>query len=206
MTRPPQRSAHDDSAVKDCCEAGEGRAAGIDRLYSIFKEVDGLFAEYGDYMEEVKRRAAGVSAAVEDSGLFIEQHTSVVCPACLQVCCINRHSYHELADIVCILALGERPPVYTRVVADTKPCQFLGEKGCSVRRALRPHRCNWYFCAPLLDHIKAVPAMEYRWFIAGLRDINEKREALLNAFAGGLKCAGYDIGRLMRESDEFFFT
>ncbi len=204
-SRPPV-NAHDDSAVRDGCGTAEGRAARINTLYSIRKEVDDMLAEYGDYMEEVRGRAAAVSAAVEKLGVFIERHTSVVCPACLQVCCLNRHSYHDLADIVCIRALGELPPVYGRGAADAEPCQFLGERGCSIRRALRPHRCNWYFCEPLLDHIKSVPAVEYRRFIAGLRDINEKREGLINTFTGALKSAGCDIGHMIRESDEFFFT
>lgn len=198
--------AHDGSVVKGRCGTGVGRAAGIDAIYSIRKEVDDLFSKYGDDMEEVRDLAAGVSAAIETAGLFIDRHTSVVCPACLQVCCINRHSYHELADIICIRALGEIPRIYRRRAADTEPCQFLGERGCSIRRPLRPHRCNWYFCVPLLEHIQTVPAREYRRFIAGLRDINEKREGVVKAFASALKWAGYDFVHLRRASDEIFFT
>jgi hypothetical protein len=180
------------------CGTGSGRGAGISVLYSIRKEVEELFAKYGDDLEKVRVRAEGVSAAIETAGAFIERHTSVVCPACPQVCCINRHSYHELRDVVCIYALGEKLPVYKKEAGDTEPCQFLGERGCSIRRPLRPHRCNWYFCGPLLEHIQTVSAREYRGFIADLRDINEKREGLFMTFANVLKGAGYECGRLGR--------
>jgi hypothetical protein len=204
VTSPLRSAAHDDAGIADWCGTGSGRGAGIDALYSIRKEVEDLFSNCADDLEELRGRAAGVSAAVETAGLFIERHTSVLCPACLKVCCVNRHSYHELADIICICALGERAPFYSRGAGDTEPCQFLGERGCSIRRPLRPHRCNWYFCGPLLEHIQTVPAREYRRFIAALRDINERREGLINAFAGVVKRAGYDFGRLRRASEEFF--
>jgi len=193
------RSSTDDApGIIDRCGTVPGRGAGIGALYSIRKEVEELFAKYGDDLEEVRVLAEGVSDAIETAGTFIERHTSVVCPECLQVCCINRHSYHELRDVVCIHALGEKLPAYKKEAWDTEPCQFLGEKGCTLGRPLRPHRCNWYFCAPLLEHIQTVSAREYRRFVAGLRDINEKREGLFMTFANALKGAGYDCGRLGR--------
>jgi hypothetical protein len=184
---------------------GSARGAGINALYSIRKEIDGLFSKYGDDLEEVTVLAEDVSAAVEAAGAFIERHTSVVCPECRQVCCINRHAYHDLNDIIFICALGERPPVYKIAAEDTEPCQFLGKRGCRVRRPLRPHRCNWYFCEPLLGHIQAASAREYRRFVAGLRAITEKREGLMAAFSAALQGGGHDLESLRRASDEFFF-
>lgn len=164
---------------------GRSLAGGRSRaetMRSIQAKVERLFREYGSEFEKLKTRAEAVASAVETSGRFVERHTSVVCPECFSVCCINRHSYLELVDMVCIYALGERPPVYKTEVADVEPCQFLGEKGCILRRSLRPHRCNWYFCTPLLEHIQTAHAHAYRAFIDGLRDINERRGALLAVF------------------------
>jgi len=188
-------------------DGGAMRAhAGIEALNSIRKEMDFIFRKYGGELEGLKVSAEAVSYAVETAGSFIERHTSAVCPGCLEVCCINRHSYHELADIVCIYALGRRPPFYREKVGDREPCQFLGKEGCTLRRPLRPHRCNWYFCTPLLDHIQSVSAREYRGFIADQRAINRKREELLNAFFAILKRAGYDFEGPKSAPDEIFFT
>jgi hypothetical protein len=144
-------------------------------------------------LEGLKMHAEAVSSAVEKAGSFIERHTSEVCPACPEICCINRHSYHETADLVCIYALGYRPSAYRKDVGDREPCQFLGREGCTVGRPLRPHRCNWYFCTPLLDRIQAVPARTYRWFIDGQRTINRRREDLVNAFLNILKKGRYNF-------------
>ena len=156
-------------------------------------------AEYRDRTEDYlviesffsrRRRALGPLAtlAAEVAGLtetvsgFIQEHTATVCTACAKVCCINRHSYHETADIIYLCALGERLPAYDKAVADTEPCQFLGERGCAIRRSLRPYRCNWYFCTPLLEHMQSASAREYRRFMGLMTELGRKREALLDIY------------------------
>lgn len=177
----------------------------IEALEFLRKEAEYLFAKYADELECLRVYAEAVTSEIETVGVFIERHTYVVCPECPQVCCINRHSYHELRDVVHIYAMGEKLPVSDKPAGDTEPCRFLGEKGCTLKRALRPHRCNWYFCEPLLKHIQNVPAQEYRRFIADLQGINEKREGLVNTFVNRLKGAEYNFERLKRAADEIFF-
>ncbi len=176
----------------------------VEAVRSIQAKVGNLFTKYSGEFGKLKAPAEAVSAAIETSGRFIERHTSVICPGCRSVCCINRHSYLEPIDMICIYALGESPPLYKTEAGDEEPCQFLGEKGCILQRPLRPHRCNWYFCAQLLEHIQATHAHEYRSFIAGLRQINEKREALLAGFLDALKKAGYEMESPPNVVDEIY--
>jgi hypothetical protein len=159
---------------------------------------NGLSAE----LEALARQAADSVEAISPS---IERHTSVVCPGCERVCCVNRHCYHELGDIVSIRSRGEVLPVYREGVGDEEPCQFLGERGCRLRRSLRPHRCNWFFCSSLLSHIRESSARGYRSLVAGLEDINRKRGALLRAFDLFFYAHGCDPAALKRSSDEIFF-
>jgi hypothetical protein len=174
-------------------------------LENILRQVEEALLASGSGLSELRGLATEAADAVEAISPVIERHTSVVCPGCLQVCCVNRHSYHELRDIVYLCSLGERPPAYRESVGDAEPCQFLGEKGCLLRRFLRPHRCNWFFCSPLLDHIAASSVRDYRSLVAALEDINRKRGALLRAFDGVMHARGRDAGALRRSSDEIFF-
>jgi len=127
--------------------------------------------------------ATEVSEMIELLSPFIQHHTEAVCPTCQKVCCINKHSYHKHDDILFIQALGEKLPVHKDGVDDSAPCQFLNEYGCTIKRSLRPYRCNWFFCTPLLKHMLNIPAPEYRKFSDSLRTLTKKRQELLNEFA-----------------------
>jgi hypothetical protein len=176
---------------------------------SVLKDIrlqveEALLAAAGG-LPEMRALARVAADAVEAISPAIERHTSVVCPGCVRVCCVNRHCYHELGDIVALCSCGEILPVYREDVGDEEPCQFLGEKGCRLRRSLRPHRCNWFFCSPLLSHIRESSARGYRSFVAGLEDINRKRAGLHLAFDLLMHAQGRDPAALRRSSDEIFF-
>lgn len=113
---------------------------------------------------------------------FIQKSTQEVCPQCRQVCCINRHSYHTHFDVLCLMALGEEIPHHKSGLGDSEPCQFLSSGGCRLGRSLRPYRCTWYFCTPLLEYIRNEPVREYRTFIACLERLSAERELLLTSF------------------------
>jgi hypothetical protein len=174
-------------------------------LEDILRKVQQALPGAGKEMSTIRELARDAAEAIEALSPSIERHTSVVCPDCKRVCCVNRYSYHELSDIIYLSSLGERPPAYRQGVGDTEPCQFIGERGCTLKRSLRPHRCNWFFCSPLLDHIQASPAREYRAFIAGLEEVNRKRERLITAFGEIIRKGAGDLEQLKRSSDEIFF-
>lgn len=118
---------------------------------------------------------------------FIQQNTSIVCPNCETVCCINRHGYYDYEDLIYIHTLGLKPPVYKEGISDTDPCQFLSQHGCAIERSIRPFRCNWYFCNALLVHIENGPAKPYRSFIKQLDEIVDLRKEMLDEFFRILK-------------------
>ncbi len=149
----------------------------------IIRKIEASFSMSGQALTNVKASAEELAAMIDGVSPFIEEHAASVCPACVRVCCVNRHSYHETQDIVLLYALGSRVPPYQEGIDDSAPCRFLGERGCTVNRRLRPHRCNWYFCTPLLDHISEVPGREYRIFVAMLAGLTERRAGMLQEFA-----------------------
>lgn len=151
------------------------RTADYHRIASVFEHHPGELAA-------VRALARQVAELTEQSGEFIQAHTALVCPSCTRVCCATRHSYHEVADIIYLCALGESLPVYAKGRAAGDPCQFISVEGCTIQRSLRPYRCNWYFCTPLLDHMQKTAARDYRKFMEILTELGRKREALLEYF------------------------
>jgi hypothetical protein len=113
---------------------------------------------------------------------FIQLNTAEVCPACRQVCCINRHGYYDYEDLIYIYSLGHKAPAYKNGLHDTVPCQFIAKTGCTIERAIRPFRCNWYFCDALLKHMEDGPAKPYRSFVNRFHEVIEMRREMLDEF------------------------
>ena len=151
-------------------------------LSRVLLNTEDMFEKHGRELVRVRNLAREISGLIESMSPFIQHNTEAVCPYCRDVCCINRHSYHEHRDIVYLQALGTKVPSYKKGKDDSAPCQFLGERGCTVDRSLRPYRCTWYFCTPLLDHIRCGPPALYRRFIDSLQLLTQKRQEMLNTF------------------------
>ncbi len=85
-----------------------------------------------------------------DSSPLIEEYTAVVCPDCGDVCCRQKHGMYREKDIRYLRALGVAVPQCDFAKPPEGPCEALGPCGCVRPRWLRPFKCTWYFCEPLL--------------------------------------------------------
>jgi hypothetical protein len=145
----------------------------IERMIDVHR---GELIHVVQYARMLKEEIDGISG-------FIQLNTSVVCPACEKVCCINKHGYYDHEDLIYVFSLGQERPVYGKGIDDTAPCQFLSERGCSRERSVRPFRCNWYFCDTLLGHMEKGPAKPYREFISRFQGIIETRRKMMDEFS-----------------------
>lgn len=112
----------------------------------------------------------------------IEELTASICPACSSVCCINRHSFHAADDLAYLAALGVEPPTPDPAIPDRDPCKFLGASGCVLPRHLRPFRCTWYFCDPLVAAMESGTGRKSRKLTADMQALIDIRNELLDAF------------------------
>jgi hypothetical protein len=110
---------------------------------------------------------------------FIQQHTSLVCPSCEKVCCINRHGNHDDNDKIFISALGREISAGNSEGNDTDPCRFLNPEGCSMDRWMRPFRCTWFFCDPLLESMEKDKGRAYREFVDTFKRLVDIRQKLI---------------------------
>ena len=130
-----------------------------------------VFSKQSHKLQKVKELAKKVNEGIERIHPFIQQSTEIICPRCTNVCCINKHGYHNYEDIIYTYAIDLKLPVYDFDRDDSTPCQFLSERGCVMSRSVRPSGCNWYFCDPLLEHMEA--RSEYGKFDNDLRNVAE---------------------------------
>ncbi len=131
----------------------------------------------------LRTKALEVKDHIDALSPLLEAFTASVCPSCKSVCCIHRHSRYDRSDMIYMTSLGRDVLDYRSDVEETAPCRFLSGSGCILERSLRPYRCTWYFCTPLLEHIMTVTgSAEYRNFVKQLQQITEKRMEMINHF------------------------
>jgi len=150
------------------------------------EKIRDLFQSYKEDLVGVSELARQIRAKIGIVDAFIQQHTSVVCPECRKVCCINKHAYYGCDDLIYIQALGLEP--HTREIrTDHEPCQFLSATGCRLDRTVRPSGCNWYFCDALYDSMEKAPEKEYADFDASLQELADLWMELGTEFRRKLK-------------------
>jgi epoxyqueuosine reductase QueG len=141
-----------------------------------------LFKTYNTKLNNVIILAQKTKALIDKIDPFIQNYTSIVCPQCKDVCCINRHSRYDFDDLLYIHALQVEELVFLQGIDDNAPCQFLSSKGCTIERFRRPFRCNWYFCDSLLKAMINGPARPYRSFINLMNEIVQSRKGMIDKF------------------------
>lgn len=135
----------------------------------ILYRLEDIFHNCDNELQEIKEIARKIKEGIEKISPFIQQCTEIVCPACKNICCSNKHGYYNREDLVYIHAVGLKPPEFEFGRKNSDPCQFLSVKGCTLERSVRPSGCNWYFCESLLDYMEKRP--DYQEFDDSLSDV-----------------------------------
>jgi len=110
---------------------------------------------------------------------FIEKHTSIVCPDCRKVCCIDKHGRYDRNDLIFLNALGVNKCNDLPDRDESDPCRFLNQTGCTRERWERPFRCTQFFCDALLKSLEHDNAKLYRAFVEYLQHLIDVRQRLL---------------------------
>jgi hypothetical protein len=166
---------------------GRGR-----ELLAAAARIEEFFREHTEELSGIRRTAQGVRERIRAVDPFVERHTSDVCPRCRKRCCINRHAYYNLDDLIYLAALGVKPHAYD-CRKDAEPCQFLSERGCRLEREMRPSGCNWYFCESLFSRMEET-GDAYQEFDDALQELADLWMELISGFRAIFRrSTGYEI-------------
>ena len=106
-----------------------------------------------------------------DSSPLIEEYTSAICPLCTEVCCKQKHGLYQDGDRSYLGALAVIMPARDTARPADGPCEMMGPSGCTQPRWMRPFRCTWYFCEPLLIALNDSPQKKARRLSTALREM-----------------------------------
>ena len=124
--------------------------------------------------EEIRAQAEQLKELLIESSPLIEEYTGMVCPDCRDVCCRQKHGTFREADRIYLKALGIEVPPQDPALTPESPCQFMGPTGCIRPRWLRPFKCTWYFCEPLLAALNEGPQRKARRLSALLQEMVDR--------------------------------
>ncbi|RMD60125.1 MAG: hypothetical protein D6828_00480 [Nitrospirae bacterium] len=154
--------------------------------YRLIHEIYESFQQYEDQLRIVKEKASELRRSIREVDAFIESLTGKVCTTCTNVCCINKHAYADHIDLVYLIALEHPIPTLKPHLNEYDPCQFLSASGCTIERAYRPFRCNWYFCPSLIDYMDKNQGRAMRLFSERMKYIINKRREMAESFVSFL--------------------
>jgi hypothetical protein len=156
--------------------------------------IEEFFREHAEELAGIRKTAQEVRVRVRAVDPFIERHSSEVCPRCRKPCCIHRHAYYNLDDLIYLSALGLKPHAYD-CREDTEPCQFLSAGGCKLAREVRPSGCNWYFCESLFSRMEETSGDAYKEFDDDLQELAGLWMELISEFRAIFRqSTGYELG------------
>jgi hypothetical protein len=113
-----------------------------------------------------------------ESSPLIEEYTSVVCPGCTDVCCRQKHGCYRGKDLGYLRALGVDAPLRDAAKPLEGGCEMMRPGGCREPRWLRPFKCTWYFCAPLLTALDEGSPRKARRLSAMLQEMADLYQEL----------------------------
>jgi len=102
---------------------------------------------------------------------LIEEYTAAICPACIDVCCRQKHGLYRDRDIAYLKSLGVQVPRRDAALPLEGPCEAMGPRGCVLPRWTRPFKCTWYFCEPLLAALNEGPPRKARQLTAAIDEM-----------------------------------
>ena len=105
------------------------------------------------------------------SSPVLEEYTALICPDCTNVCCKQKHGTFRENDILYLRALGVKVPKRDEERPPEGPCEWMGPGGCVQPRWMRPFKCTWYFCEPLLKAMSESPPRKARRVSAMLQEM-----------------------------------
>ncbi len=108
-----------------------------------------------------------------DSSPLIEEYTAAVCPTCTDICCRQKHGLYQEGDRRYLACLGERVPDRDPSRPHDGPCEAMAPCGCIHPRWLRPFRCTWWFCKPLLNALNEGPPRKMRRLSGLLQEMSD---------------------------------
>ena len=105
----------------------------------------------GLYRSELDRsfeRAQEIRERLEPIFVLMDDMCARTCPDCHETCCSVASVWLNFQDLLLLHLLDRTPPPHQTLYNLKAACAYLGPRGCTLPRIMRPWFCTRYICIP----------------------------------------------------------
>jgi hypothetical protein len=119
--------------------------------------VDHLIRLHQPELDRAVALALKVQVKLESIFSLIDELCLLTCPRCPDPCCLAAKVWINFQDLLFLhLSAQKIPPA--QMMSDLKEiCRYLGAKGCTLPRIVRPWICTWYCCPSQTANLNKMP-------------------------------------------------
>jgi hypothetical protein len=113
---------------------------------------------------------------------FLEELCSLTCPWCPDPCCSHAKVWIDFRDMVFLHLCKIQIPPYQLLDNMKKSCRYLGSRGCTLDRIMRPWICTCYLCPTQMNIVRKEKSSEHEFIIRIIEEIKPERKKIEEEF------------------------
>ncbi|MFC1813074.1 hypothetical protein ACFL03_10315 [Thermodesulfobacteriota bacterium] len=137
---------------------------------------------YGPALERAKGFAHGILDQLMPIFSRLDDLCAVTCPWCPDPCCLVAKVWVDFKDLLFLHLTDQTiPPVQLTQNLD-KRCYYIGPRGCTLPRVMRPWICTRYLCPSQLAGLRKKPGSAHEFFDQAFQAVNVRRNKMETEF------------------------
>ncbi|MFC1488266.1 hypothetical protein ACFL6B_00305 [Thermodesulfobacteriota bacterium] len=131
-------------------------------------------------------RAVGFAHGILDQLMPIFPHLdnlcAVTCPWCPDPCCLVAKVWVDFKDLLFLHLTDQTVPPVQLTHNFDKRCYYLGSRGCTLPRVMRPWICTRYLCPSQMASLRRRPGSGQEFFDQAFQTVKAGRNKMETEF------------------------
>jgi len=127
---------------------------------------------------------------------LLDEICRLTCSRCPDPCCLAASPWYDFRDLVFLHLNGLTPLQAQPVASLAATCRYIGPRGCTLPRMVRPWICTWYVCPVQSRRLRNTDRCRWQSLNRILNEIKQDRRQMEDAFIQAICGLPYAAGRM----------
>ncbi len=146
------------------------------------QSLDHLIGLHERELKKARSLARNIATRLESIFPLIDELCRVTCPFCPDPCCLVAKVYFDFPDLLFFHLTGQPIPEDQLRHTRQEVCRFLGPRGCTLSRSVRPWACTRYMCPPQMTVLRKRDPGTQAFFNDAIQAIKVLRQEMESEF------------------------